>query len=66
MKVANPELSSDFVPRITLPSRNVTVPVGCWGDWSDFTTLAVKVMVCPLAAGFGLDVSVVVVVACAG
>ena len=59
-------LSRGFVPRTALPSRNVTTPVGCWGDCSVFTTLAVNVTVCPLVVGFALDASVVAVVACAG
>jgi hypothetical protein len=29
LKLADPVLSSVVVPRTTLPSRNVTAPVGC-------------------------------------
>ena len=66
VKLVDPVLSSAVVPRMILPSRNVTIPpIGCC-DCGVFTTLAMKVMVCPLVAGFVLDVSVVVVVACAG
>ena len=65
LRLADPALSSGSVPRTTLPSRKVTAPVGC-GACGVFATLAVKVMVCPLVAGFALDVSVVVVVASGG
>lgn len=42
------------------------VPVGGWDDCGVFTTVAAKVMVCPLVAGFALDANVVVVVVVAG
>lgn len=66
LKLAVPVLSRVFVPRMMLSSRNVIVSVGGSGDCGVFITLAVKVMVCPLTAGFALDASVVVVVAWAG
>jgi hypothetical protein len=56
LNVVVPVLSRAFVPRMMLPSRNVTAPVGGCGV---FTTVAVKVTACPLAAGFVLEDSVV-------
>jgi hypothetical protein len=48
-----------LVPRIVLPSMNVTVPVGVVvGD----VTVAVKVTVCPLKEGFNDDFNVVALV----
>ena len=57
LKVAVP-LFSTPVPRVMLPSLNVTVPVALAGE-----TVAVSVVFCPSAEGFGEDVSVVVVTA---
>jgi hypothetical protein len=55
LRVATPPLSM-LVPRLVEPSRNVTLPVACDGE-----TVAVNVMICPGAEGFGVEVSVVVV-----
>jgi hypothetical protein len=47
-----------WVPITVAPSLKVTVPSGVPAD---DVTVAVKVIVCPMAAGFGDAVSVVVV-----
>jgi len=61
MNVANPAPSSVPVPSTAPPSRNVTVPVGCVIDCPDFTTVAVKITLCPLTAGSRFDASIVIV-----
>jgi len=50
------------VPKVTVPSRNVTAPDG-FETVVLPTTEAVKVTVCPRTDGFADDVTVVVVVA---
>jgi len=52
-------LSADE-PRVLLPSRSVTVPVGVPVP-EDGLTVAVNVTCCPRTEGFGEDVSEVVV-----
>ena len=60
LKVARPEPFSGAIPRTVLPSRNVTAPIGT-SDWPAVTTLAVKVTLCPVVAGFAFDASIVTV-----
>ena len=55
-RVAIPLLNA-LVPSVVVRSLNVTVPVGP----VEGETAPVKVTVCPLLEGFGLDVRVVVV-----
>ena len=47
------------VPRVTVPSLNVTEPVGA--ELPDVATLAVNAISTPKVAGFGLAVSVITV-----
>ena len=56
VKVATPPLRLADPSEVS-PSRKVTVPVACGGE-----TVAVNATACPGVEGFGVEVSVVVVV----
>ena len=60
LSVACPAELSRLDPRLFVPSRNVTVPVGVPAV---AVTVAVKVTVCPLVDGLREDIRVVIVVA---
>jgi hypothetical protein len=63
VKIAVP-LLSEALPRVVVPSTNVTDPLGIEvGVEAEEDTVAVRVTVCPLVAGFGDAASSVVVVA---
>ena len=66
LKLAEPVLFRLAVPRIALPSRKVTIPIGGWDDCDVFVTLAVRVRFCPLIDRLVLENNVVVVVAGGG
>jgi hypothetical protein len=61
--VAVPVPDSVPVPRVNVPSRNMTVPVGVPVPGGFTVTVAVKVTDWPKTDGLGDDVSVVVVAA---
>jgi hypothetical protein len=51
------------VPRVTVPSRNVTVPDGLPAPGATAVTVAVKVTDCPKTEGLAEDVRLVLVLA---
>src|SRR3954464_13679508 len=55
VNVAVPPVPTATVPRTTLPSLNVTVPVGVPPPGATAATLAVKVTAWPVAAGLTDD-----------
>src|SRR5262252_8527180 len=63
VNVALPPVPTATVPRITLPSLNVTVPVGVPAPGATAATLAVKVTAWPVTAGLTDDPRVSVVAA---
>jgi hypothetical protein len=62
VKVAVPP-DSVPVPRVVVPSRNVTVPLGLLAPGAVTVTVAVKVTLCPKTDGLTDDATVVVVLA---
>src|SRR5690242_6893963 len=62
-KVAWPVASRLLVPSVTVPSIKVTVPVGMPAPGLRAVTVAVNVIICPMAAGFADEESVVAVLA---
>jgi hypothetical protein len=62
VKVAVPP-DSVPVPRVVVPSRNVTVPLGLPAPGAVTVTVAVKVTLCPKTDGLTDEATVVVVLA---
>jgi hypothetical protein len=62
VKVATPDALTADWPRLVLPSRRITVPVGELLDWGA-ATAAVKLTACPKLEGFGAAVRLVAVTA---
>ena len=63
VNVALPPAPTATVPRITLPSLNVTVPVGVPAPGATAATVAVKVTAWPVTAGLTDDARATVVAA---
>jgi len=60
-KVAWRLVPSVAIPRLALPSKKVTDPVGVTVPGATTATVAVRVTVCPTSDGFTLEVRLVVV-----
>jgi hypothetical protein len=63
LKVATPEALSVPVPRVVVPSRNETVPVGVPVPGATAATVAVNITDAPIVLGLRLEVRWVVVLA---
>src|SRR5262252_4615288 len=63
VNVARPPVPTATVPRTTLPSMNVTVPVGVVAPGATAATVAVKVTAWPVTAGLTDDRRATVVAA---
>ncbi len=61
LNAATPAALNVPVPRVAVPSMNVTVPAGVPVDPAAGVTVAVKVTLCPATDGLALEVMVVVV-----